>query len=62
MDEIVYIKDHKNEWRWQRINLGNRKEVGAASEGYENKADMKENCRRLNGEPSQKLIYPEDVD
>jgi uncharacterized protein YegP (UPF0339 family) len=62
MDEITYIKDARGDWRWQRIDLGNHKEVGASSEGYENKAEMKENARRLNGPPSQSLIYPEDVD
>ena len=62
MDEIVYVKYSNGDHGWQRINLGNHKIVGASSEGYQNKAEMKENARHINGEASKDLIYPEDID
>lgn len=59
MDQVRFYRDEGGDWRWRRIDLGNHKEVGASSEGYENKADMVENAVRLNGPESESLQYIE---
>jgi uncharacterized protein YegP (UPF0339 family) len=45
MDRWVFYQDAKGEWRWRRI-APNGNIVGAAAEGYVNKADCEANARR----------------
>jgi len=44
-DKWEFYKDHENKWRWRRT-APNGNIVGAATEGYVNKADCEGNARR----------------
>lgn len=44
-DVWEFYKDARDKWRWRRI-APNGRIVGAASEGYANKADCLGNARR----------------
>jgi uncharacterized protein YegP (UPF0339 family) len=44
-DKWEFYKDDKEEWRWKRT-APNGKQVGASSEGYQNKSDCIENAKR----------------
>lgn len=43
-DKVKFYKDEAREWRWSRLDMGNYKEVGAASEGYVRYADCFSNA------------------
>jgi outer membrane protein OmpA-like peptidoglycan-associated protein/uncharacterized protein YegP (UPF0339 family) len=53
-DKWEFYKDHENKWRWRRT-APNGNIVGAATEGYVNKADCEGNARR-NGWDDNLLI------
>lgn len=44
-DKLEHYKDRAGEWRWRRT-APNGKIVGAATEGYKNKADCQKNAQR----------------
>jgi Outer membrane protein and related peptidoglycan-associated (lipo)proteins len=58
-DKWEFYKDHENKWRWRRT-APNGNIVGAATEGYVNKADCEGNARRngWNGD----LLFQESGD
>jgi uncharacterized protein YegP (UPF0339 family) len=60
-DHATLYRDAKGEWRWKRVDSGNHKEVGASTEGYENKSEAKANYRRLNGATGPELIELPDA-
>ena len=45
-DKWEIYKDAAKEWRWRRFDSKNNEQVGAAHEGYKNKADCIKNARR----------------
>jgi len=43
-DKVDFDVDNANEWRWTRYDTGNHEIIGAATEGYENRAECIENA------------------
>jgi uncharacterized protein YegP (UPF0339 family) len=47
-DRIEVYRDAAGEWRWKRTDPQGRR-IGAATEGYEHRADAIANLQRVNG-------------
>lgn len=59
-DKWEFYKDAQDQWRWRRTSP-NGNIVGAATEGYENKADCEGNARR-NGWETDEMIEQDLAD
>jgi len=59
-DKWEFYKDVQEQWRWRRT-APNGNIVGAATEGYENKADCEGNARR-NGWETDEMIEQDQAD
>ncbi len=57
MDQVRLYKDMAGEFRWKRVDMQNHKQIGAATEGYDNFGDMLANAQRVNGPESESLPY-----
>jgi uncharacterized protein YegP (UPF0339 family) len=60
MDKVLFYRDNQDEWRWQRKDEGNHREVGAASEGYKRYRDAYDNAYSQFGDTVQYIKWPLD--
>ena len=61
-DKVDFDVDSAGEWRWTRYDTGNHEIVGAATEGYKNRAECIENATSQFGDSVDYTLRSEPFD